>query len=63
MEKIYKVEGMHCEHCSARVIKALSGIGLNATVSLEKGEVTVTGDNINDALVKETIEDLGFDVK
>ena len=63
MEKTYVVEGMHCEHCSARVIKALEGIGLGVKVSLEKGEVTVDGDNISDALVKETIEDLGFDVK
>ena len=63
MEKTYVVEGMHCEHCSARVIKALGEIELKASVSLEKGEVTVSGDNVDDALVKETIEDLGFDVK
>ena len=63
MEKTYVVEGMHCEHCSARVIKALEEIGLHAKVSLENGEVTVSGDNINDTAVKEAIEDLGFDVK
>ena len=63
MEKTYVVEGMHCEHCSARVIKALEGIGLHAKVVPAKGEVTISGDNVDDALVKETIEDLGFDVK
>ena len=63
MEKIYKVEGMHCSHCSARVEKALAEMGLKVSVSLEKGEVAVSGDTINDAVIKETIEDLGFDVK
>lgn len=63
MEKIFTVEGMHCSHCSSRVIKALEEMGLGVEVSLEKGEVRVTGENINDADVKNAIEDLGFIVK
>ena len=63
MEKIFKVEGMMCEHCSARVEKALKAMGYTVTVDLKKGEVTVAGDSIDTAEVKNSIEDLGFDVK
>ena len=63
MEKIFKVEGMMCEHCSARVEKAVTAMGYKVSVDLKKGEVTVSADNIDEARVKECIEDLGFDVK
>lgn len=60
MEKILKVEGMHCSHCSARVEKALLALGLKSEISLEKGEVKVTGDVLDDKAIKDAIEDLGF---
>lgn len=43
MEKIIKIEGMSCSHCSMRVEKALNAIaGVKAGVNLKKGEAAVT---------------------
>ena len=63
MESIVKVEGMRCEHCSARVEKALKALGYGVAVDLAKGEVKVMADKIDAAEVKNAIEDLGFEVK
>ena len=61
--KTIRIEGMHCEHCSGRVKKALEAMGLNVTVELKSGIATVDGANMPaDAVLKETVEDLGFDV-
>lgn len=63
MEAIIKVEGMRCEHCSARVERSLKALGYGVEVDLAKGEVRVTADKLDTAEVKNAIEDLGFDVK
>lgn len=63
MEKIIKVEGMHCTHCSARVEKALTALGYKVSVALDKGEVTVVKDSVDDKKVANAIEELGFIVK
>ena len=63
MEAIIKTEGMRCEHCSARVKKAIEEMGLTVTVDLSNGDVRVSGDVIDEKAVKDTIEDLGFIVK
>ena len=61
--KTIKIEGMHCEHCSGRVKKALEALGLTVTVELKSGIVTVDGASIpDDAELREAVEDLGFDV-
>lgn len=63
MEKIFKVEGMRCEHCSARVEKTLTALGFETAISIPDGEVKVIAEKIDDAEVKNAIEDLGFIVK
>ena len=63
MEKIINVEGMHCEHCSARVKKAIEALGAKCDIDLSKGEVKVAGENLDDKVLKDTIENLGFIVK
>ena len=63
MEKIIKVEGMHCEHCSARVKKAIEALGIKCDIDLSKGEVTVAGESLDEIKIKEAIENLGFIVK
>ena len=63
MEKIINVEGMHCEHCSARVKKAVETLGMKCDVDLSKGEVKVSGENLDEIKIKEAIENLGFIVK
>ncbi len=59
--KTLKISGMSCMHCVARVEKALGAIGTSVTVSLEEGIATVEGVE-DEALLKETVEDLGFEV-
>ncbi len=63
MEKIIKVEGMHCEHCSARVKKGVEALGIECDIDLSKGEVKVIGESLDDKVLKDTIEALGFIVK
>lgn len=61
--KTIKIEGMHCSHCSGRVTKALEALGLNVNVDLQSGIATVDSANMpEDAALRETVEDLGFDV-
>ena len=61
LQKI-KIEGMHCQHCTAAVAKALQELGLtNVEVSLEQGMAQYEG-NVAPEAVKAAIEDLGFDV-
>ena len=60
--KTIKIEGRHGMNCVARVEKALGAIeGATVKVDLEKAIATVEGCE-NEALLKETVEDLGFDV-
>ncbi len=62
MEKIVKIQGMTCGHCSGRVEKALNEIdGVSATVDLENHQATVTGD-VSDAMIKEAVETAGYEV-
>ncbi len=63
MEKIITVEGMHCNHCSSRVEKALTELGYTVSITLESGEVRIAKDEIGVADVKNAIEELGFIVK
>jgi Cu+-exporting ATPase len=64
MKRIITIEGMSCGHCTGRVQKALSALE-NVTVlemSLENKSATVEVENVSDALLKETVEDAGYDV-
>ncbi len=61
------IEGMHCGHCSARVIAALSAVpGVKkVTVNLDKkiAEVTETAkDAANRDAMKTAVDGLGFKV-
>ena len=60
MKKIF-ISGMHCEHCAARVEKALKALGESPKVDVKAGIVVVEG-KASDAELKNAVEDLGFDV-
>ena len=63
-QKILKVEGMSCGHCSARVEKALNAIdGVEATVNLEgkSAEVTLSKE-VSDETLKWAVEEAGYKV-
>ena len=62
MKKVIKIEGMHCAHCLTRVTNALAALGLKANAALPNGTATVEGPDVDDAKLKEVVEDLGFDV-
>ncbi|MCF0137670.1 MAG: cation transporter [Oscillospiraceae bacterium] len=65
MEKLLKIEGMMCGHCSARVKKALEAVpGVeSAQVSHEKGEASVLcAEAVTEAALREAVENQGFDV-
>ena len=62
MQKILKIEGMSCSHCSARVENALNAIeGVSATVELKKKRALVQTDVADDVLIK-AVEDAGYKV-
>ena len=63
MKKKILIEGMSCGHCVAHVKDALEGIdGVSSVeVSLEGKYATVETD-VNDKILKEAIEEEGYDV-
>jgi len=65
MEITLKIGGMMCGHCSGRVKKALEAIeGVEgAEVSHEKGTAVVTcTETVSAEMLKEAVENQGFDV-
>ena len=63
-EKVLIVEGMHCENCQARVENAINRLeGAVCKVDLKKKTATVSySTEVSDALLKETVEKLGYTV-
>ncbi len=65
-ETVIKVEGMVCNGCENRVQNALKNIeGIeNVVADHNKGIVTVISKNeVSESVMKEKIEDIGFEVK
>ena len=66
MKKTIFVEGMMCEHCKARVEKALGAVdGIEkAEVNLKKGTATVKfKEEIANEILKKAVEEQGYTVK
>lgn len=62
MKKTLKIDGMHCMNCVKRVEKALSALGCTVSVDLKAGTAVVEAASLDDASLKNAVEDLGFDV-
>ncbi len=65
MEKVMKIEGMMCPHCEARVKKVLEELDGVETAVCDHKEGTATlmlSANVEDALLKKTVEDQGYKV-
>lgn len=62
-EKIMKIEGMACGHCSARVEKALNAIdGVSATVDLEAKTASITLTKpVDDQVLIKAVTDAGYE--
>lgn len=64
MKKTLLVEGMSCGHCEKAVKSALgelSGVK-NVEVDLGTKKVVVEGEGLEDNLLKDAVEDAGYDV-
>lgn len=63
-QKTFKVEGMHCVHCKARVEEAVNDIkGVAGSVNLKRGELTVSyAEDVADEVIKSKIERAGYKV-
>ena len=65
MEKTFKVEGMMCPHCEARVVEKLTELpGVSKVVAshTEKTVVVTTEAEVSDSLIIETITNQGYQV-
>ena len=58
-----KIEGMKCEHCSARAEQALKGLGLDAAVDLKKKTAYFTPDeSVSDEAIRNAVSEAGYTV-
>ena len=65
MKTELKIEGMMCSHCTSRVANSLVQLAgvTHVDVSLaEKKAVVEHEEGVDLALLKQTVEDLGFDI-
>lgn len=64
MKKVIIIEGMSCNHCVMAVKNALSQIeGVShVDVELNNNRAIVEGETIPNEIIKEKIEDAGYDV-
>lgn len=64
MKKIMLVEGMSCGHCEKAVKNALGEVAgvSSVNVDLATKKVQVDGENLLDNLLKEAVEEAGYDV-
>lgn len=57
--KVLNVPDMHCEHCVARITKALDEAGMKFEISLENKTVSIIDGDA--ALAVSELDDLGFE--
>ena len=60
----YTVPGVHCGHCKAAVegeVGAVPGVD-SVDVDLEQKLVTITGSSLDDAKLREAIDEAGYGV-
>ena len=63
MKKKILIEGMSCEHCVKHVHEALEEVGAtDIKVNLDLGNASAEVFDITDEVIKEAIEDAGYDV-
>jgi uncharacterized membrane protein YraQ (UPF0718 family)/copper chaperone CopZ len=62
---VFAVEGMTCKHCKANVENGLGQMDVvnEVLADPEQNLVTIQAENLNESLVKETIEKLGYQFK
>lgn len=61
-ERIYRVDGMTCEHCVAAVEQEVGAIegAEEVTVDLDTGRLSVRGHDVGAAEVRAAVEEAGY---
>ena len=61
--RTYTVPGMSCGHCKAAVTEELQGVAgvQSVDVDLDTKVVTVTGDPLDDTVLRAAIEEAGYE--
>ena len=63
-EHTYSVPGVSCEHCRHAItteVDKVAGV-TSVVVDLEGKLVTVRGDDVDDAAVRDAIDEAGYDI-
>ena len=63
-ELTYTVPGMSCGHCRTAITEELQKVAgvREVEVDLDAKRVSVTGDGVEDAAVRDAIDEAGYDV-
>jgi copper chaperone len=61
--KTYSVPAVHCGHCAAAIKEEVSGVeGVETVdVDLDSKVVTIRGEALSDAALREAIEEAGYE--
>ncbi len=65
MKKLILIEGMTCNHCTKRVERALSeleGVTVESISVDEKNALIALEKDIDEKIIKDTIDEAGYDV-
>lgn len=59
------INGMSCDHCTARVQKALQNADgvTGVTVTLEPGGAVIEGDTLDPEVLLAIVEDVGYEAR
>ncbi|KLO23210.1 copper chaperone CopZ [Marinitoga sp. 1197] len=63
MKKVIIIEGMTCDHCVMHVKKELEKISGLKILKVEIGKAIIEGENLDDNLIKEAVDEAGYEVK
>lgn len=60
----YSVPAMHCDHCTAAVMRELVAVAgvESVAVDLDGKRVTVTGSGLDDGVLRAAIDEAGYEV-
>jgi copper chaperone len=63
-ERTYRVEGVTCDHCVQTVSSEVGKVDgvQDVDVQLATGEVTVTGETVDDTAIRSAIKEAGYEV-
>lgn len=63
LQRTYTVNGMTCGHCRVAVRESVGRVAgvSHVDVDLDRGEVTVFGESVDDGAVRDAIIDAGYE--